>query len=120
MNQTYTHYYSITLEDASHPAGSFSPAKSHRFQHQEESSEPGRPDLAHVIAWIDSQAQQIRDATNLMRSNPGTTTLYLHARLPISPEFIDNPKHEYLADFPVTGLVLDELKEAVAAKYAVA
>jgi hypothetical protein len=118
MNPTYTRYYSITIEDATHTHGAFSPAKSHLLQYEEESSAPGRPDLSHVIKWIDSQASMIRDAANLMRSNPGTKTLYLHARLPISRNSIDNPRHEYLADFPVTELVLDELKDAVAAQYA--
>ena len=121
---THTHYYNLYVTDGTKAFGAFTPAATRRFEFADESPSPDRPPLRHVLDWIDSQVPAIREAENAMRANPGTTTLFLEARLPIDPERADNPKHKYIGNEDRIhvggGLEIDELKKRVTAVYEVA
>ena len=118
---THTRYYNLYLVDGTKPAIGFTPAPTQTFEFAEESPEPERPPLEHVLRWIDTQAPAILEAATAMRQNPGTTTLYLEARLPIEPGHVDTPKHRNIGkdekiDF-VSNVSIGELKKRVTAIY---
>ena len=121
---SFTRYYSIYVIDGTPLFNGFTPATTPPLKHTEEASTPDRPPLAHVLLWIDSQAPAVREAANTMRKNPGTTTIYLEARLPIEPGLHDTPKHKYIGNEDkidvVGGLEIEELKKRVSAMYEVA
>jgi hypothetical protein len=117
MNRNYPSY-SIRAEDKTQPQTGFPfrPATMTPIQWTDNTCSAG-PTLQDVLNWIDGQVTKVRDDVNEMRRNNGTTTIVLHARLPVGVDSAGLCKHEWFSDIPANGNEIDELKHRVTAAY---
>lgn len=115
MNQNYPSY-SISAEDKTTPQIGFRPATMMPIQWTDNISS-ARPTLQDVLNWIDGQVTKVRDAVNKMRLNKGTTTIVLHARLPVGVDSAGLCKHVWFSDIPANGDEINELKRRVTGAY---
>jgi hypothetical protein len=115
MNQNYPSY-SISLEDRTKHQTGFTPATMRQIQCADNLNS-AKPALQDVIKWIDGQATKVREAVNEMRQNKGTTTIVLHARLPMGTAPSGLCEHKVFSDISANGLEIDELKARVTAAY---
>lgn len=117
MEQTYEIVYNISIEDATPRDKNYSPARGSDFRHTQVFTTPERPPLEHIIEWINSKAEAIRDAIKEMLQNPGTKILILHSRFPLGTRGQEKAFHITLPPVTVDALAIERIKAKVIETY---
>jgi hypothetical protein len=105
--------YVISIKDATpHQVGQRKAGTSH-FEEAFQLPNSNRPELRHVLNWIDSRTSDLQKAVDTMLANPGTKLLSLSARFPIRTTGGGHYFNHTFDDIAVDGLEVDRLKANV-------